>query len=403
MAFGGFRTEPVDCRVLASRRWTSTRGASRASFTAEDGVPFTLSQDVHVPARLVPVRAQDSTSKTRANELPAPELPRHLLHARNWTADRARLTRAWTGATSSATSATTWTARRATRSMRRDPVLAARPSASTGPRSRASTSPSSRFPTPPCTQSPTTSRKDPELVERTALFFSRPLITSSKQHRHVPVLRRPPEARDSEPLQRTRRQRSVRVSATTTSRRPPAPIPIIGWLANILRFFLDFFYRLIPNYGVAIILLTVLIKILFFPAHPEELRVDQQDERCSRPKIEETQEEVPGQTGEAEPGDDGAVPQGRRQPGGRLSPAAVADADLLRPVRVAQQCVRPARSAVHRALDRRPVGAGKLSAVRVYAAAAELGRVAHPAVRDARHHPAAVAHLAEPRAPCSRR
>jgi YidC/Oxa1 family membrane protein insertase len=41
--------------------------------------------------------------------------------------------------------------------------------------------------------------------------------------------------------------------------------PIIGWLANILKFFLDLFYRLIPNYGVAIILLTILIKALLWP------------------------------------------------------------------------------------------------------------------------------------------
>ena len=39
----------------------------------------------------------------------------------------------------------------------------------------------------------------------------------------------------------------------------------IGWLASILKFFLELFYRLIPNYGVAIILLTILVKILFYP------------------------------------------------------------------------------------------------------------------------------------------
>jgi YidC/Oxa1 family membrane protein insertase len=40
---------------------------------------------------------------------------------------------------------------------------------------------------------------------------------------------------------------------------------IIGWLASILKFFLELFYRLIPNYGVAIILLTILIKAILFP------------------------------------------------------------------------------------------------------------------------------------------
>jgi YidC/Oxa1 family membrane protein insertase len=41
--------------------------------------------------------------------------------------------------------------------------------------------------------------------------------------------------------------------------------PLIGWLAEVLKFFLEKFYWLIPNYGVAILLLTLLIKLLFWP------------------------------------------------------------------------------------------------------------------------------------------
>ncbi|TXT51140.1 MAG: preprotein translocase subunit YidC [Spirochaetes bacterium] len=40
---------------------------------------------------------------------------------------------------------------------------------------------------------------------------------------------------------------------------------ILGWLETILKFFLNVFYKVIPNYGVAIILVTILIKVLFFP------------------------------------------------------------------------------------------------------------------------------------------
>lgn len=40
---------------------------------------------------------------------------------------------------------------------------------------------------------------------------------------------------------------------------------ILGWLESILKWILLAFYRLIPNYGVAIILLTVVIKIVVFP------------------------------------------------------------------------------------------------------------------------------------------
>ena len=39
----------------------------------------------------------------------------------------------------------------------------------------------------------------------------------------------------------------------------------LGWLEFILKFFLETFYKMIPNYGVAIILLTILIKLVFFP------------------------------------------------------------------------------------------------------------------------------------------
>ena len=40
---------------------------------------------------------------------------------------------------------------------------------------------------------------------------------------------------------------------------------LIGWLANLLKWVLEFFYMLIPNYGVAIILLTLFTKLIFFP------------------------------------------------------------------------------------------------------------------------------------------
>ncbi|MBN2657519.1 MAG: membrane protein insertase YidC [Spirochaetales bacterium] len=42
-------------------------------------------------------------------------------------------------------------------------------------------------------------------------------------------------------------------------------IPGLGWLSNILKYILILFHKLIPNYGVAIILLTLLIKVIFYP------------------------------------------------------------------------------------------------------------------------------------------
>lgn len=41
--------------------------------------------------------------------------------------------------------------------------------------------------------------------------------------------------------------------------------PLLGWLEDILKLGLNMFYRIIPNYGVAIILLTILVKALLYP------------------------------------------------------------------------------------------------------------------------------------------
>jgi len=40
---------------------------------------------------------------------------------------------------------------------------------------------------------------------------------------------------------------------------------ILSWLESIMKFFLKVFYKLIPNYGVAIILVTILVKAIMFP------------------------------------------------------------------------------------------------------------------------------------------
>lgn len=38
-----------------------------------------------------------------------------------------------------------------------------------------------------------------------------------------------------------------------------------SWLENVLKFMLNFFYKIVPNFGVAIILLTILIKLVLYP------------------------------------------------------------------------------------------------------------------------------------------
>ena len=41
--------------------------------------------------------------------------------------------------------------------------------------------------------------------------------------------------------------------------------PLIGWLENILKWMLTLIYAVIPNYGVAIVILTVIVKIILTP------------------------------------------------------------------------------------------------------------------------------------------
>jgi YidC/Oxa1 family membrane protein insertase len=64
---------------------------------------------------------------------------------------------------------------------------------------------------------------------------------------------------------------------------------LLGWLESILKFLLNFFYGLIPNYGVAIILVTIVIKALFFPLTKKgSLSTARMQEL--QPKIQEMQE-----------------------------------------------------------------------------------------------------------------
>ncbi|HUX50707.1 MAG TPA: membrane protein insertase YidC [Spirochaetia bacterium] len=61
---------------------------------------------------------------------------------------------------------------------------------------------------------------------------------------------------------------------------------LLGWLENILKFFMQLFYRVIPNYGVAIILLTVLVKVLLYPLTRKSFQSTARMQQLT-PKIEE--------------------------------------------------------------------------------------------------------------------
>ena len=66
---------------------------------------------------------------------------------------------------------------------------------------------------------------------------------------------------------------------------------LLGWLESILKFFLDLFYKAIPNYGVSIILLSIFIKVLFFPITRKSYESTSKMQQL-QPKINELKEKL---------------------------------------------------------------------------------------------------------------
>ena len=66
----------------------------------------------------------------------------------------------------------------------------------------------------------------------------------------------------------------------------------LTWLESILKWFLNIFYRIIPNYGVAIILLTILIKIILHPLSKKSQESTAKMGALS-PRIEEIKNKYP--------------------------------------------------------------------------------------------------------------
>ena len=67
---------------------------------------------------------------------------------------------------------------------------------------------------------------------------------------------------------------------------------LLGWLENLLKLGLKMFYSIIPNYGVAIILLTILIKILTWPIQSKSMTSSQKMTALS-PMMEEIKKKYP--------------------------------------------------------------------------------------------------------------
>ncbi|HSV56217.1 MAG TPA: membrane protein insertase YidC [Magnetospirillaceae bacterium] len=97
----------------------------------------------------------------------------------------------------------------------------------------------------------------------TALSFSRPVLTASRQTDVFHVYFGPKSSRELSRYDDSSRNAFGRSGDNLEEVLERGNI--LGWLETILKLGLNFFYGLIPNYGVAIILLTLLTKVLMFP------------------------------------------------------------------------------------------------------------------------------------------
>jgi YidC/Oxa1 family membrane protein insertase len=68
---------------------------------------------------------------------------------------------------------------------------------------------------------------------------------------------------------------------------------ILKWLEDILKYIMNLFYRIIPNYGIAIILLTVLVKALMFPLSKKSSMASARMQEL-QPKMQELQTKYKG-------------------------------------------------------------------------------------------------------------
>jgi YidC/Oxa1 family membrane protein insertase len=129
-------------------------------------------------------------------------------------------------------------------------------------------------------------RPESELSAASRLFIGRPAITASKT---TDVYRFYLGPKDQKSLSiydtgvNSFNLREMELSKAASSSGILAPVEAV------LKWFLSIFYRIIPNYGVAIILLTLLVKVLLFPLTKKSSESTLRMQGLS-PKIKELQE-----------------------------------------------------------------------------------------------------------------
>jgi YidC/Oxa1 family membrane protein insertase len=107
------------------------------------------------------------------------------------------------------------------------------------------------------------SRKLVEGFDRSAIAFEMPVVKSAKNidtfRFYLGPMKKEILSRYNDSAQNQFKVTGLHADEVVTSS------VLIGWLATLLKYLLDFFYMLIPNYGIAIILVTLVTKLIFLP------------------------------------------------------------------------------------------------------------------------------------------
>ena len=130
-----------------------------------------------------------------------------------------------------------------------------------------------------------------DTVQDGQLFFSRPVITGNKVTDVYRIYLGPCSenilSTYNIPSKNNYNYDNLRIDTVAVSSGIWRPLEIL------LKWLLQFFYKLIPNWGVSIILVTILIKAIFFPLTKKSSESTQQMQKM-QPKIQELQAKYKG-------------------------------------------------------------------------------------------------------------
>ena len=130
-----------------------------------------------------------------------------------------------------------------------------------------------------------------DTVQDGQLFFSRPVITGNKVTDVYRIYLGPCSenilSTYNIPSKNNYNYDNLRIDTVAVSSGIWRPLEVV------LKWLLQFFYKLIPNWGVSIILVTILIKAIFFPLTKKSSEATQQMQKM-QPKIQELQAKYKG-------------------------------------------------------------------------------------------------------------